>query len=258
MLIMQRIKKYYEYGITKLRVLKEQKQFRYKDVRLKYMYKTFKGADTLAVVFGACTRIGLPARYNYVKTLDGVHCNRLYILDDFCEDRRGSFLLGHYPQFDEQGATLELIDKVIRDTKPKRVLFCGSCKGAYIALNIGTRYKDSVMIVGEPPYRIATEWGLDPKRLEYWEGTVTEENNAAIDRYLEQQLISNEYKDTQKIEMFYSNKDEYYEKHTLPILECLHEQHYQMEEQTAEFEQHGDLALYFPEYLKTHVKQYLN
>ena len=252
------IRKYYEFITTKLKVVKEQKVYSFQGINLKYIYKAKKRADTLAVVFSACTRPGLGARYNYVRTLDGLSCNRLYILDDFGFDHRGSYYLGHMPEFKEQEAVISLIQKVAKETSPNRVLFCGSCKGGYAALNIGSRFENSVMIIGEPTYRIASEFKLAEDLLQYWMGTVTDERIQYMDYYLEHQLRTNPYIHSQKICYFYSEKDEYAKLHTSPLLETLCEAGYNFEKEAAQFSAHADLGLYFPDYLKKKVQQHLD
>ena len=136
------VKKYYEYVITKFSVMIEQKIYNHNGVALKYIYKEENDSDSLVLVFSACTREGLKARYNYVKTLDGMKCNRLYILDDFGTDGRGSYYLGHMPEFKEQEAVIALVEQFVEEKKPGKLFFCGSCKGAYAALNFGSRYKN--------------------------------------------------------------------------------------------------------------------
>lgn len=257
MLLRKKIRKYYDYIITKIKVLREQKVYKFQEINLKYIYKEKKTADTLVIVFSACTRPGLKARYNYVKTLDGLNCNRLYILDDFGYDHRGSYYLGHMPEFKEQEATISLVQKVIGDTNPRNVLFCGSCKGGYAALNIGTRFENSVMIIGEPTYRIATEFKLAEDLLRYWMGDVTEKNIEYVDNYLENQLNNNPYVRSQKVFYFYSEKDEYVKLHTSALLKTFQDNTYAFEGEAAQFAAHADLGLFFSEYLKKKVQQYL-
>ena len=57
------IRKYYEFLVTKFKILHEQKIFGYENVKVKYMLKEDDEADTLIIVFSACTRKGLKARY---------------------------------------------------------------------------------------------------------------------------------------------------------------------------------------------------
>lgn len=248
------IKKYFEYVHTKIKVMYKQKKFCYDGVILKYMCNKVKTSDTLVIVFSACTRQGVPARYNYVRTLEKTDCNKLYILDDFGEDGRGSYYLGHMPEFIEQEATIELIKNFIYKLKPGKVIFCGSCKGGYAALNIGSRFKDSIMIIGEPTYKIATEFKLADGLLRYWMGEVTEDNIKYVDNYLTKQLEHNKFKDSQKIHIFYSTCDEYVERHTKPLLDDLRNFGYCLEEENDDFSGHADLGLYFADYLKRKVQ----
>ncbi len=251
------VKKYFEYVVTKWNVLRQQRSYRYQGVNLKYMYMPVRDSKVLAVVFSACTRTGLAARYNYVKSLSGINCNRLYILDDFGSDKRGSYYLGRLPEFKEQEATVALIHHIIHESKADKVLFCGSCKGGYGALNIGSRFENSVMIVGEPTYRIATEFAEAKGLMEYWMGDVTEDKKEYMDRYLSEQLKNNPYISGQRLHLFYSIRDEYYERHTKPLLTDLQEAGYTLEEEKAEFAAHADLSLYFPDFLKKWVRNYI-
>lgn len=250
------IKKYYEYGLTKLKVLKNQRCFRYDNIDLKYMYRSVKDAKVLVIVFSACTRVGLRARYNYVKTLENMHCNCLFILDDFCSDKRGSFYLGRIPEFKEQEATIALINKIIKETNPNKTIFCGSCKGGYAALNFGCRFENAIMIIGEPTYRIATEFCLSEPMMYHWMGEVTEEKIKLLDYYLSEQLkqrvdLSN------RIHFFYSDCDEYFIRHTQPLLCDLYKYGYKVAEERAKFKEHSDLSIYFPHFLKKSIDEYL-
>lgn len=250
------VKKYVEYVLTKASVLRQQRTFRYQGVNLKYMYMPLPDTKVLTVVFSACTRKGLPARYNYVKSLAEMKCNRLYLLDDFGVDKRGSFYLGRMPEWKEQEAAIALIKNVIAKVKPEKVLFCGSCKGGYGALNIGSRFQNAIMIVGEPAYRIATEFSQAKELLQYWMGDISDAKKGYMDDYLSEQLKQNPYIPGQRIHLFYSIRDEYYETHTKPLLQDLQERGYWLEEEKSEFKAHSELSLYFPDFLKTWVRYY--
>lgn len=249
------IKKYYEYVMTKFRVMISQKSFGYNGVTLNYMYEEVKGAGSLVVVFSACTRAGVKARYNYVKTLAGMQCSRLYILDDFGPDGRGSYYLGHMPEFREQEAVVALVNKYIDRVKPEKLLFCGSCKGAYAALNIGMGFSNSIMVIGEPTYRIATEFRLFEALLQYWMDDVNEAGIRYVDYYLTERLENNMYKDSQTIYYYYSTEDEYIERHTRPLLDDLRNFGYRVYEETGDFKQHAELGVYFAPFLKKMIEK---
>lgn len=61
--------------------LRDQKKYRSRGVTLKYMLDRVDSRD-LIIVFSSCTRKGIRARYNYVRTLKEVPCNKLFLLDD--------------------------------------------------------------------------------------------------------------------------------------------------------------------------------
>ena len=103
-------KKLGEYMMTKLRLLRDQKKYRSRGVTLKYMLDRVDSRD-LIIVFSSCTRKGIRARYNYVRTLKEVPCNKLFLLDDFASDHRGSFYLGSNMKFEEAVVVRELIDR---------------------------------------------------------------------------------------------------------------------------------------------------
>lgn len=258
MIVIKKLKKIYEYIMTKFKVLLAQKTFIYDDIEVKYLYSDVKNSDSLVVVFSACTRQGIKARYNYVKTLDNINCSRLYILDDFGPDGRGSYYLGHMPEFKELEAVTALINKFINWKRPDQLLFCGSCKGAYAALNIGTSFSNSIIIIGEPTYRIATEFSLEGELMQYWMGEVNKDNIDIIDYYLTNRLKQNSLKDTQTIYYYYSNVDEYIDRHTKPLLSDLKSFGYNVFETVGEFTRHGELGIYFAPFLKNNVKQIVN
>ena len=149
-------KKYIEYIQTKIVLLWKQKTFVHEGVKVKYMLNEEKDSDCLVIVFSACTRPGLKARYNYVRTLSDTNCNRLFVLDDYAKDRRGSYYIGNNFRFNEETATRELINKIIQVTSPKRLIFCGSSKGGYAALNFGIEHTKSFIIAGAPQYFLAS------------------------------------------------------------------------------------------------------
>lgn len=55
-------------------------------------------------------------------------------------------------KFEEAVVVRELIDRVREQTGAKRLIFCGSSKGGYTALNFGLDYPGSYMVVGGPQY----------------------------------------------------------------------------------------------------------
>lgn len=250
------IRKYVEYFHTKLVLLWEQKVFKHEGVKVKYMLKEQKDADTLAIVFSACTRKGLKARYNYVKTLNGMKCSRLYILDDYAKDHRGSYYIGGNFKFDEEAATRELIKKKIQELGPKKVAFCGSSKGGYAALNFGLEFPDSVMIVGGPQYFLTTYLlNSNMDTYEHIMGEPSEEKDRIIEFRLRNKLKENSYIKTQKVYLHFSDKEHTYGEHIVHMLKDMEENGYKVEKDVADYENHSDISYYFPDFLKKYIKK---
>lgn len=245
------IRKYVEFIITKVKIIWEQRAFVFEDVTVKYILKEKKNADTLVVVFSACTRKGLKARYNYVKTLDGMRCNRLYILDDYAEDCRGSYYMGKDFRFNEERAVKELIQQMIQRLKPEKTVFCGSSKGGYAALNFGLEVERSYMVVGAPQYFLASYLkASNICTLDYIEGVRTAEKDKILDSYLKHKIQSNGYRNFQRIYIHYSDKEHTYEEHIKYMLKDLYEGGYYVDEDVADYSNHSDISYYFPDYLK--------
>ena len=78
----KKIKKYVEFTSTLIKQKITQKTWEISvgEGKLKYMLDTVKESKDLVIVFSACTRSGIPARYNYVRTLKDFRCNKLFIL----------------------------------------------------------------------------------------------------------------------------------------------------------------------------------
>ncbi len=248
------IRKYVEYGITKVRILWEQKVFKYQDVDVKYMLKRKKDSDALVIVFSACTRKGLKARYNYVKTLDNIRCNKLFILDDYAKDHRGSYYMGHDFKFDEEAAVEALIKKLLEEIKPEKTVFCGSSKGGYAALNFGMKFENSYMVVGAPQYYLASYLKQGNEyTLEHILGDYTPEKAQKLDNYMHDRISANKHKDTQKIFIHYSDKEHTYEEHIKDMLADFANNDYMVEEDVADYANHSDISYYFPDFLRKHI-----
>ena len=121
---------------------------------LRYLFFPCPGSDLLAVGFQACNDAG--PRYNYVRTLQACGVNRLFIKDDFGPGHLGDYYLGCSGTYSVEQAVRELIDRTAASfAVPCRLVFCGSSKGGYAALNFGLQYPASAMILAAPQYYLA-------------------------------------------------------------------------------------------------------
>lgn len=245
------IKKYIEYILTKLKVLFQQKKFMHGNVEIKYMLKKNINSDKLIVVFSSCTRKGIKARYNYVRTLDKISYNKLFILDDFAADKRGAYYLGHNFDFSEEKATRELIQYIINKLGCEEVYFCGSSKGGYAALDFGLQFENAIIITGAPQYYLADYLSQgNEDALNHIIGNEDRDNRKNIlNHYLENRIRNNKNIDNQKIYIHYSNKEHTYFEHIQFLLKELKDYKYSLIENVGEYAEHSEISLYFPDFL---------
>lgn len=254
--IYRRYKKVKEYLLTKLRLLRYQKKFRTEGIILKYMLEKGEGED-LVVVFPSCTRKGIRARYNYVRTLKDIHCNKLFLLDDFATDHRGAFYLGTNMHFEEEDAVKRLIAEIAKQTGCTRMVFCGSSKGGYTALNFGLDYPGSRMIVGGPQYYLGQSL-LDTgnmEALQHITGKICRENIETLNEYLGRKVRQNPYRDSQRIYLHYSDSEHTYDEHIRFLRRDLVEGGYRFSEEIGHYKEHGEISLYFPDFLSRRVQE---
>ena len=253
--VFKKIEKYYEFVLTKGYLLLNQKKYCENDVCLKYLFEK-QESDVLIVVFSSCTRKGIRARYNYRKTLQNVECNKLFLLDDFAEDHRGSYYIGKDNMFGEEKVTENLIKKTIADTGANKLIFTGSSKGGWAALNFGMMFDEVDIICGGPQFWLGSYLLASGNEitLDYILGERSEEKIGNLDCYLKNK-IEQAAPTGKRIYIHYSNKEHTYVEHIKDLLECLREYGYSIEEDVADYENHSDISYFFPGYLQSMAKR---
>lgn len=245
------IRKYYEYCTTKIKLVFNQKKFKSGDVTLKYILKKNLNSKDLIVVFSSCTRRGIKARYNYMRTLAKIKANKLFILDDFANDHRGSYYLGYESTYSEEKATVELINFIKKNLGTTKLICCGSSKGGYSALNFGLQYPDSYIIAGGPQYYLG-QYLVGSKNIECLEhilGHVSDEKISELDNRLQMLIKRKTNGNTQKIYLHFSDKEHTYNEHIKDLLQELRECDYTVECDIADYTNHSDISYYFPDFL---------
>lgn len=244
-------RKYFEYIVTKIKLIYSQKIYICGDVRVKYILKKASETDALVVVFSSCTRKGIRARYNYLRTLSDVKANKLYVLDDYAKDHRGSYYLGKNLDFSEEKAVKSLINKMVKEYKIQKIILCGSSKGGYSALNFGLQIPDSYILAGAPQYFLYTylkeSGNLDA--LRHIMGDTDSDRGDFLDYYLRNRIEANKETHSQHVYLHYSNAEHTYLEHIQFLLEDLKKNGYQIVEDVASYTNHSDISYYFPDYL---------
>ncbi|MGM0216066.1 PssE/Cps14G family polysaccharide biosynthesis glycosyltransferase [Enterococcus sp. AZ109] len=251
--------KYVEYLITKSQVLLKQKTFQTENERVHYLFKK-NNSSTLIVVFSSCTRKGVAARYNYVRTLKDVSYDQLFILDDWGYDRRGIYYLGHEMSFSIEAAVEKLIQEVVQQGRYKKVIFAGSSKGGYAALNFGLKFPNAKIIAGAPQYKLG-DYFTDPSNkledtLRFICGEQADEEKLKIlNRHLNEKIEKYAgHAESVTIALHYSDKEHTYEEHICDLLNDLNKAGYHTKQDIHHYHNHSDISLYFPQFLLTQIK----
>ena len=229
---------------------------------LKYICETHPKSDSLIVVFSGCTGAGVPARYNYMRTLRDIPCNKLFILDDYGLDRRGGYYLGEYPDFHFEQATTALIRDTIKRTHVKHCYFAGSSKGGWAGLLFGIKLDLPVekhVIIGAPQYLLG-QYLYHPANRITFDGICMQNNEsdvvAALDHYLQNVIhAGSTAANKPDVYLHYSDKEQTYQEHIAFLIEDLKQNGYQLIEDVADYEDHDEVSSFYPAFLLDSLKK---
>lgn len=227
--------------------------WKYKDINLKHLLFTAKNSDTLVVSFPACAENG--ARYNFMRSLSRFKCNKLFLLDNFASNGRGNYLIG--PGVEE--TVVDLINHIVQERGIKQLIFVGSSKGGYSALNFSFHFPNVKACIGAPPYFL----GYRIKRADFLPNLVsivgdpiTDDALNKLNQRLRNKVLNPIYK-PEIIALHYSNKEHTYDNHVKFILEDLKTSGIQVVEDIADYPKHGEIAYYYPSFMEKTIEEWL-
>ncbi|UPA31293.1 hypothetical protein L0P85_03945 [Terrisporobacter glycolicus] len=245
---MNKVKKCYDYIYNRLYLIIKEKKYVQEDIELKYIFEEHQ-SDVLCIVFSACTRKGIKARYNYIRTLKKYKVNKLFILDDYGYDSRGVYYLGKDSKFDIEKVVENLIKKIKHETNAKKCIFLGSSKGGYASLYFGMNFNDSIIIAGAPQYYLG-EYLKGEANCHILEYIMGDKSEASIN-YLNQLLPQKINNSTEKFKIYiHCSKEEHtYKNHISYLIYDLKENNHNVESEILNYHDHNEVGLYFPKYL---------
>ena len=243
--------------------LRHERTYHGEGTRLKYMYfpmepKKPNAANILLVGFQGCH--DKEARYNYVRTCELLNVHRLFIKDDFAPNGRGSYYVGEKGQYNVERLVHCMVEDFTARLQPKQVIFMGSSKGGYGAINCGIEFPNAIIIAGAPQYRLGTYLDKPANRPNLQDIIVelTPENIAALDVRLEGKIKSNPHASTQTCYLHYSNVEHTYEKHIRAMRQDLIDSGITFCEDIESYAEHGEVGKFFPNYLVKTVTEIIN
>ncbi len=229
-----------------------EKEFVFKDELIKYTYKkaVYSKENKLVIVFSAFSTNGAPPQYSYMRTLEGIDVNQLFILDG---GARGFYYLGQAPDFNYEKGTIALIEKILKDNniEKKDCICIGSSKGGWAALYFGIKLGLGYVIAGEPQVFIA-------KYLLYKNGKdvldfITNENNCyhQIDNLLMEQIKGKDINYMPHILVHAGSESYHYKEHIKAFIKEYPSEKLKLD--IEEYSEHNELIKYFPNLLVSNI-----
>lgn len=224
---------------------------------IRYYFEDAKlfNKNKLIVIFSAFSQE--EPKYNYVKTLKAIDCNKLYILDDYGE--KGSYYLGLDGNFDVESSVMSLITKVMNEKNIlfKDVISLGSSKGGSAALYYGFKYNFKEVIVGAPQYKIGT-YLMDLSIKTYGKdifGELTEGNRIKYDNLIRKVILNNS---STKVSILTSDGDQQYVRVLKDIELVLKQNNVDFKIDKCEINHHNEIAKFFTTFSYEKLSESLN
>lgn len=251
---MNKINKGIDLVKSKFMIKFKQKVFKGKKYDVKYVLDINKKSKDLLIVFTACTKVGQTARYNYIRTVEGYKCNKLFILDDFGFDNRGAYYLGKDKDFAIEKDVKILIEKIIKELNIRRSVFIGSSKGGYAALYFGLDFKNSSIITGAPQYKLGNYLNLPGHEniLKYIMGD-TEETSIDYLNLLMKRKLEEKKNNNNKIYLHYSINEENYVSDLEHLIKDVEYFNIELIKDEETYSGHAELTNYFPGFIKENL-----
>lgn len=256
--VRNKIHKIWGFLYAKLLKAKNEKLF-YGEVVQKYLRMGPAQGDSLVVVFSSCTRKGVSARYNYIRTLKDIDVPKLFILDDFGLDGRGGYYLGQDGGEEIYRTTHALIEKVKAEVCATKVVYCGSSKGGWAALKFGVGDPLGTVVAGSPQYLLGDyaieeyeKEGGNKTLLPYLSHDLYERGRINWLNGLIKQEI-NQRSSRAPVFLCYSTEEHTYADHIKFLIDDLRAAGRVVNVREEKFSNHSDISLYFPEYLHSTI-----
>lgn len=182
---------------------------------IKYIFKKCSNSEKLIIIFSAYDKI---AKYNYLKVLDGIEYNRLYILDNYGYEGRGCWYLGENLSFNVEESVYKLIEyiKLKYNIKNENIISMGSSKGGFASLYYGIKYKFKHIIACAPQV-VLYDYLMNP----FYKETLISMKSKSDDKtkeVLNNIILDLDIDESSKFYLFCGYKDPHFKYHLIPFL----------------------------------------
>lgn len=224
-----------------------------KNIRYYFEKAKFLNKEKLIIVFSSFSTD--KPKYNYIKTLKFIDCNKLFILDEY--GTKGSYYIGLNGELDIETSVMSLITKIMNENNIKysNVISVGSSKGGSAALYYGLKYNFSTVIAGAPQYKIGS-YLTDLSIKDYGKdifGEINESNRIKYDNIIG--LCSN--KSNCNIYILTGDGDNQYQKVLKEFEYVSKEFNLNLNIDKCNIKNHGEISIEFPKYLNIKLEKVL-
>lgn len=238
---------------TMLAIKLHERVWRRSTIQLKHLFFAEHQNKTLIVSFPAFDEKA--AKYNYIRSLNKFKGNKLFLLDNFASNGRGNYLIG--PGVED--TVIELFQHIITKYKIEELIFIGSSKGGYSALNFSLHFPNVKVCIGAPQYKLGnylSKNSMQPN-LESIIGESTQEKIELLNMRLHDKIMNSSTKPTM-VAIHYSNKEHTYGYHIQYMVADMKAAGFKVTEDVAEYPKHGDVAFYYPPFLEKTLNSWIN
>lgn len=215
--------------------------------RLKYLFYC-KKSNTLIIIFNGFNSVGDIRNYNYVRGLQNLPFDRLYILDVW--GYRGSYYLyenGHdYPRLEVEN----LIIHIKRKGDYSRIITLGSSKGGTCALYFGLQFHAQTIFAGACQYNLGNYLSRFRKIFHGMMGPDASQPEIDLLNSIMPTQLEKCKNDHPEIHLVYSKNEPTYEEDIVDLLEKLHTCNFSVIEKVEQFDDHNQIGYYFLNYVQ--------
>lgn len=220
--------------------------------RLKYIWKRHH-SKTLIISFSGFSPKPV---YNYMRTLQSVKVDQLYILDDF--GIRGSYYWYEKGKDMPNRLVQSLVNQLVIRGGYERVITLGSSKGGTCAIYFGLMFGATDIYAGACQYYAGTYLNTDEHLpiLKAMMGDMP--TNAAVnilDRMLPDMIKQNAGTKS-RVHLLYSKEEHTYDEHVKYLIEDLNNNNIAFDEQVESFKDHNEVGKYFSPWILEKINSY--
>jgi len=231
------------------------------EVDVTYLFKkSYRKTNGLVIIFSAFPSKGQPPMYNYIRTLSGIDCNKLFILDRFGDDDYASYYLCENREFAIERSVIALINTLVKENDIKHIISGGSSKGGAASLYYGIKYGFDNIVVASPQYLLGNFLLKEDKGRQDSAIFMAGGNDRRSRKYLNAIIPSTIEETPHKPHIFIhlGRYEAHYKDHVKPLIKKLDKAQMKYTLDLGEYSRHNDVMKYFPKLFHDHVRDILN